>query len=189
MMPKSAPRAGSHDSAIGNIAAQRRRDPRRRPNWTRHDETGSACASTDFRAPRRAARQSRDSHLASRDVALSDEELFGFDSSHIGDWDPADAERARRDQPDLYRNHLTIAIMLDAADSRVFNLLTTSTSGEWLSRRQRLRRGFARGNSSLAATCVTTSSATKCDNSASRGNAAKPRKLMLRRFADLNIRR
>jgi hypothetical protein len=65
------------------------------------------------------ARQSRDSHLTSRDVALSEAELFGFDRSQIPDWDPADAERARRDHPDLYRNHLTIALMLDGRIARL----------------------------------------------------------------------
>ena len=47
-------------------------------------------------------------------MALTDDELNDFDRSQIADWDPKDAQRARNDHPDLYRNHLTIAKMIDA---------------------------------------------------------------------------
>ncbi len=47
-------------------------------------------------------------------VALTDDELNDFDRTQIVDWDPKDAQRARNDHPDLYRNHLTIAKMIDA---------------------------------------------------------------------------
>jgi hypothetical protein len=46
-------------------------------------------------------------------MALTDAELFDFDYSRIANWSEERARETLARLPDLYRNHLTIAKMLD----------------------------------------------------------------------------
>ena len=46
-------------------------------------------------------------------MALTDAELFDFDHSRMANWDEELAAQTLERLPDLYRNHLTIAKILD----------------------------------------------------------------------------
>jgi hypothetical protein len=49
-------------------------------------------------------------------MALTDDELLAFDRGRHANWDEQDEERAQRllvEQPELFRNHLTIAKWID----------------------------------------------------------------------------
>jgi hypothetical protein len=62
-------------------------------------------------------------------MALSDDELFDFDHSRMANWSGERAHDTLARLPDLYRNHLTIAKMLDQWIERMES--DFSRSGEY----------------------------------------------------------
>ncbi|MDP9201112.1 MAG: hypothetical protein M3P26_04165 [Gemmatimonadota bacterium] len=74
-------------------------------------------------------------------MALTDAELFDFDYSRMADWSDERARETLARLPDLYRNHLTIAKMLDQWIAR----------GEKGSDRGEFQRGLAAGYREVAA--------------------------------------
>jgi len=80
----------------------------------------------------------------SKKPALSDDQLLDFDRSDIFDWEEVNAMVSLVEQPELYRNHLAIALGLDAWAIRAKEQESMTSSAEF-------NRGFVEALRQLAA--------------------------------------
>jgi hypothetical protein len=74
----------------------------------------------------------------------TDEELLNFDREGIEDWDEAGAMVLFVEQPDLYRNHLAVALYLDGWAAKVEEHERASSSAQF-------SRGYVEALRQLAA--------------------------------------